>query len=94
LQVDVPFDFHRSIIGQKGKDVRELMEKYDVHIVLSPADQRLDIIKVSYFVPCSFLITFLKHYVPIVGLLWFIINLMTARCQKFSNSSNSSNSVY
>jgi hypothetical protein len=24
------------------------MEKYDVHIALSPADQKLDIIKVSY----------------------------------------------
>jgi hypothetical protein len=47
FQVDVPFDFHRSIIGQKGRDVRELMDRYDVHIVLSPADQRLDIIKVS-----------------------------------------------
>ncbi|PNF18399.1 Vigilin [Cryptotermes secundus] len=47
VEVNVPFDFHRSIIGQKGRDVRELMEKYDVHIVLSPADQRLDIIKIS-----------------------------------------------
>jgi len=47
LEVDVPFDFHRSIIGQKGRDVRELMERYDVHIVLSPADQKLDIIKIS-----------------------------------------------
>lgn len=47
VEVNVPFDFHRSIIGQKGRDVRELMERYDVHIVLSPADQRLDIIKIS-----------------------------------------------
>jgi len=28
------------------------METYDVHIVLSPADQKLDIIKVSYFSLC------------------------------------------
>ena len=47
FQVNVPFEFHRSIIGQKGKDVRELMVRYDVHIVLSPADQQLDIIKVG-----------------------------------------------
>jgi len=45
--VDVPFDFHRSIIGQKGRDVRNLMERYDFNIVLSPADQKLDIIKIS-----------------------------------------------
>nr|CAD7393549.1 unnamed protein product [Timema cristinae] len=47
FQVEVPFDFHRSIIGQKGRDVRELMDRYDVHIVLSPADQKLDVIKIS-----------------------------------------------
>ncbi|KAG5317065.1 VIGLN protein, partial [Acromyrmex heyeri] len=47
IQVDVPFDFHRSIIGQKGKDVRELMNTYDVHIMLSPAEEKLDYIKVT-----------------------------------------------
>lgn len=47
VEVDVPFDLHRSIIGQKGRDVKELMETYDVHIVLSPADQKLDIIKIT-----------------------------------------------
>ncbi|XP_063232691.1 vigilin [Bacillus rossius redtenbacheri] len=47
VEVNVPFDFHRSIIGQKGRDVRELMDRYDVHIVLSPAEQKLDIIKIS-----------------------------------------------
>jgi ribosomal protein S3 len=61
----VPFDFHRSIIGQKGRDVRELMEKYDVHIVLSPADQKLDIIKVSYFGLCAvMMVIFLTCCVP------------------------------
>ncbi|XP_059485488.1 vigilin [Neocloeon triangulifer] len=47
IEVNVPYEYHRSIIGQKGRDVREMMEKYDVHIVLSPADQRLDVIKIS-----------------------------------------------
>ncbi|XP_011707641.1 PREDICTED: vigilin [Wasmannia auropunctata] len=47
IQVDVPFDFHRSIIGQKGKDVRELMNTHDVHIMLSPAEEKLDYIKIS-----------------------------------------------
>lgn len=42
----VPFNFHRSIIGQKGRDVRELMNMYDVRIMLSPAEEKLDYIKV------------------------------------------------
>lgn len=46
-EISVPFDLHRSIIGQKGKDVRELMKRFDVHIELSPPDQKLDIIKVT-----------------------------------------------
>lgn len=47
IEVNVPYEYHRSIIGQKGRDVREMMEKYDVHIVLSPADQKLDVIKIT-----------------------------------------------
>ena len=45
--INVPFDLHRSIIGQKGRDVKELMNMYDVHIELSPQDQKSDIIKVT-----------------------------------------------
>lgn len=45
--IDVPFDLHRSIIGQKGTGVRELMNNYDVHIELSPQDKKLDVIKVT-----------------------------------------------
>ncbi|KAJ8936997.1 hypothetical protein NQ314_012079 [Rhamnusium bicolor] len=47
ISVDVPFDLHRSIIGQKGRDVKDLMDRYDVHIVLSPPDIREDIIKIT-----------------------------------------------
>lgn len=46
-EIEVPFDLHRSIIGKRGEDVRELMNRYDVHIELSPQDQKLDVIKVS-----------------------------------------------
>jgi polyribonucleotide nucleotidyltransferase len=46
-EIAVPFDLHRSIIGQKGRDVRELMNNYDVHIELSPQDQKLDFIKIT-----------------------------------------------
>uniref|UniRef100_U5EUN4 Putative vigilin n=1 Tax=Corethrella appendiculata TaxID=1370023 RepID=U5EUN4_9DIPT len=45
--IHVPFDLHRSIIGQKGRYVKELMNRYDVHIELSPQDQKLDLIKVT-----------------------------------------------
>ncbi|XP_072387521.1 vigilin [Diabrotica undecimpunctata] len=47
IAVDVPFDYHRSIIGQKGRDVKDLMDRYDVHIVLSAQDIREDIIKIT-----------------------------------------------
>lgn len=32
IEVAVPFDLHRFIIGQKGKDVREMMTAFDVNI--------------------------------------------------------------
>lgn len=53
VEVAVPFDLHKSIIGQKGRDVKELMQRYDVHIVLSPADQKLDVIMVSFSIYIS-----------------------------------------
>ncbi len=31
-EVAVPYDLHRFIIGQKGKDVREMMTTFDVNI--------------------------------------------------------------
>lgn len=37
VEVDIPFDMHRFIIGQKGKDVRELMRMYDVNITVPPS---------------------------------------------------------
>lgn len=46
-EIAVPFDLHRSIIGQKGRDVRDLMSRFDVHIELSPQDQQLDVIKIT-----------------------------------------------
>ncbi|XP_056647638.1 vigilin [Diorhabda sublineata] len=47
ISVDVPFELHRSIIGQKGRDVKDLMDRYDVHIVLSPQDIKEDVIKIT-----------------------------------------------
>ncbi|VEN61845.1 unnamed protein product, partial [Callosobruchus maculatus] len=47
IAVDVPFDLHRSIIGQRGRDVKLLMNRFDVHIVLSAVDAREDVIKIT-----------------------------------------------
>jgi len=44
VEVDVPFDVHRFIIGTKGKDVRDLMHTYDVHITVPPQEQQSDTI--------------------------------------------------
>eukprot|EP00088_Acartia_fossae_P053503 TRINITY_DN609_c0_g1_i4.p1 TRINITY_DN609_c0_g1~~TRINITY_DN609_c0_g1_i4.p1 ORF type:complete len:1249 (+),score=503.07 TRINITY_DN609_c0_g1_i4:195-3941(+) len=46
-EVNIPFEFHRYIIGQKGKEVREMMNEYDVNIRVPAADQESDIILIS-----------------------------------------------
>lgn len=46
-EINVPFDIHRWIIGQRGRDVCALMNRYDVHIELSPPEDKLDIIKIT-----------------------------------------------
>lgn len=46
-EINVPFDIHRWIIGQHGRDVRALMNDFSVHIELSPPEEKLDIIKIT-----------------------------------------------
>merc|ERR1719228_2430213 len=46
-EVSIPFEFHKFIIGQKGKEVREMMNEFDVNIRVPAADQQSDIILVS-----------------------------------------------
>ena len=46
-EVSIPFEFHRYIIGQKGKEVREMMNEFDVNIRVPSVDQQSDIILVS-----------------------------------------------
>lgn len=46
-EMNVAFDLHRSIIGQKGKDVREIMSTYDVYIELSSQELKEDKIKIT-----------------------------------------------
>ena len=45
--VDIPFEFHRDIIGQKGRTIRQYMDEFDVNISVPPSDQQSDCVKVS-----------------------------------------------
>lgn len=47
VQVNVPFDYHRFIIGQKGREVRDLMETFDVSISVPHSSEKCDSIKVT-----------------------------------------------
>ena len=46
-EVPVPFDYHRFIIGGKGKDVRKMMQDYDVNISIPHPSENSDLVKVS-----------------------------------------------
>lgn len=46
-EVPVPYDFHRFIIGQKGRDVRRMMQDFDVNISIPPAADNNDMVKVT-----------------------------------------------
>ena len=47
VEVSIPYEFHRYIIGQGGKEVRSLMKECGVSITVPPSDQQSDIIVVS-----------------------------------------------
>lgn len=47
VEVSIPYEFHRYIIGQQGKEVRSLMKECSVNITVPPSDQQSDIIVVS-----------------------------------------------
>jgi len=44
LEVDVPFEYHRYIIGQNGSGVRKLMTDHDVMIKVPPSDHKTSVI--------------------------------------------------
>ncbi len=46
-EVDVPFDFHRFVIGQKGAGIKHLMDTYEVNIAIPPAMHKSNQVKVS-----------------------------------------------
>ena len=47
LQVAVPYEFHRFIIGQKGMGVREMMNTYDVNIRVPSQEAKSDLVIIS-----------------------------------------------
>lgn len=46
-EVPVAVELHRFIIGSKGRDVRQMMEEYDVSIQVPPASDNVDVLRVS-----------------------------------------------
>lgn len=47
LQLNVPSEYHRSLIGTKGATIRKLSEDYNVQIKVPNQEQNADIIKVT-----------------------------------------------
>ncbi|XP_061189597.1 vigilin-like [Saccostrea echinata] len=46
-ETSVPYDFHRRIIGQQGKEVRSMMKQFDVNISIPPPEEHSDKVKVT-----------------------------------------------
>ncbi|GBN12360.1 Vigilin [Araneus ventricosus] len=46
-EMEVPYDLHRFIIGQKGKDIRSMMETYDANIIFPPQNEQSDVITIT-----------------------------------------------
>lgn len=46
-EMAVPKEYHGHIIGQKGHDVRKLMEEFDVNILVPPSAESTDVLKIS-----------------------------------------------
>uniref|UniRef100_A0A672M2L1 Vigilin n=1 Tax=Sinocyclocheilus grahami TaxID=75366 RepID=A0A672M2L1_SINGR len=47
IDVEVSYDLHRYIIGQKGAGIRKMMEDYEVNIWVPQPEQQSDIIKIT-----------------------------------------------
>ncbi|XP_062853273.1 high density lipoprotein binding protein a [Trichomycterus rosablanca] len=47
VEVEVPFELHRYIIGQKGSGIRKMMDEYEVNIQVPAPDLQSDIISVT-----------------------------------------------
>ncbi|KAJ8418609.1 hypothetical protein AAFF_G00001080 [Aldrovandia affinis] len=47
IEVEVPFELHRYIIGQKGSGIRKMMEEYEVNIQVPAPELQSDIISIT-----------------------------------------------
>lgn len=47
FQLNVPSEYHRSLIGTKGATIRKLSDDYNVQIKVPNQEQNADIIKVT-----------------------------------------------
>lgn len=47
IEVDVPFDLHRYIIGQKGSGIRRMMDEFEVNIHVPAPELQSDIIAIT-----------------------------------------------
>lgn len=45
-QINIPFDYHRFIIGNKGSNVRRMMDEFNVNIAIPPAKDKSDVVTV------------------------------------------------
>ena len=45
-EVSVPMDYHRFIIGMKGREVQTMMKEFDVNISIPSSDEGSDVIKI------------------------------------------------
>ena len=39
----IPFEFHRYIVGQRGREIRSLMEEHNVNIVVPTVDKNVSV---------------------------------------------------
>ncbi|KAG9494350.1 hypothetical protein GDO78_001941 [Eleutherodactylus coqui] len=47
IEVDVPYDLHRYIIGQKGAGIRKMMDEFEVNIQVPAPELQCDIITIT-----------------------------------------------
>uniref|UniRef100_A0A8C3A2Z6 Vigilin n=1 Tax=Cyclopterus lumpus TaxID=8103 RepID=A0A8C3A2Z6_CYCLU len=47
IEVEVPFDLHRYIIGQKGSGIRKMMDEFEVNIQVPAPEQQSDKISIT-----------------------------------------------
>ncbi|KAL6108461.1 hdlbp [Pungitius sinensis] len=47
IEVEVPFELHRYIIGQKGSGIRKMMDEFEVNIQVPAPEQQSDKISIS-----------------------------------------------